>query len=263
MVNTETLQRRVRMLPDGKHVPTFEGSRHTPEAIEKNRAAHVGRRRSEETVRRSSDIWNQVRPFFARRLPNKDIALFTGLKPHQVGNSIYDSKTSLVNRVESLTREEAKERKRKSSSPGQPKRLIDRAPMTEDERNNIALVQKFTVDGLFTDDLSSWEMLKKLYRRYDRNLPESSAVMLRLEIFISARQQAENGDKTLLEMYIGRGEEIDKSWFMSSLREEQRFITEKLHTNSNGIGSAEDGSTQRFFRANNFFRRAGVEWSEG
>lgn len=253
--------RRIRILDDGRHVPTFKGLKHTPQSIGKIRAAHVGKRRPEEDVHRSSDVWNQVRPFYLRGILNKDIAEFTGLKPRQVGNSIYNSKTSLVNRVEPLTPEEAKERNRKSAVRGQAGRFMDSAP-TEDEKKNIALVQKFVGDSLFTNDLSSWEKLKELYSKYGRNLPESSAVMLRLEVFFSARQQAENGDRTLLEMYINRGNEIDKNWFMNSLREEQRFITGKLSTNSNGIGSAGHGSIGSFFRANNFFKSAGVEWSE-
>lgn len=220
-------QRRIRILSDGRHVPTFEGLKHTPETIEKMRAARIGKRKSEEYVHRRSDVWNQVRPFFVRRLRSKDIACFTGLDSQQVKNSIYSSKTSLVNNVEAFTPEEVKERKRKSGA-GQPLRLIDRPPITEDEKNNIELVKKFVADGLFTDDLSYWETLRKLYAKYGRNLPESSAEMLRLEIFVSARQQAENGDRTMLEAYIRRGEEIDKSWFINSLRDEQEFITEKL-----------------------------------
>lgn len=258
----EILPRRIRTLPDGKHVPTFEGLKHTPEAIEKNRASHIDKRRSEETIHRNSDVWNQVMPFYLRGILNKDIARFTGLKNKQVDNALCNSKRSRVNKVESVTPEEIRERKRKSGVRGQAGRFMDSAP-TEDEINNVALVQKFTADGLFTDDLSSWETLKKLYAKNGRNLPESSAEMLRLEVFVAARQQAENGDRTLLELYIRRGEEIDKSWFMNNLREEQRFITEKLHANSNGIGSAEDGSARGFLRADNFFRRAGVEWPEG
>ncbi len=209
-------------------------------------------------------ILDQVKPFFLRGGTVGEISAITGLKPKQIHNAIGRRvKSSKVRRVdESLFSPENIKQRESRAHINKRKRIADRPPMSETERNNIEFARRLHGNSLITEDLQHWDQLNEFYNRHGRPLPESFYDKLRLEIFISARRQAENGDRTLVEMYITQGNEIDKNWFMNSLREEQRFITEKLSTNSNRIGSARDGSTRSFSRALDFFERAGVEWSE-
>ncbi len=71
--------------------------------------------------------------------------------------------------------------------------------------------------------------LEKVYKLFGRQLPDDSTVQLILDVFCKARQQANYGDRAMLEQYIVAGEAVGPDWFDSDMfNDEQKFISDAL-----------------------------------
>ncbi|MEM4736685.1 MAG: helix-turn-helix domain-containing protein [Nitrososphaeria archaeon] len=102
--------------------------------------------------------------------------------------------------------------------------VVQKDNATEDNQENyLRMARSLISQELLSNSLSSWEELHKLYRSYQRSLP-SFVERIILEVFLIARKQAMNMDKSLLESYILTGETVDKEWFETSSFMKNSFL---------------------------------------
>ncbi len=127
------------------------------------------------------------------------------------------------------TKDEERFRKKRAHL-GKPKSSHGRE-YTAEQKKAFVLAKKFLDAGFIGKDTFFWQSLHEMYARQERKLPEDFADKLRLEVFLVARTQVEDGNKKLLNNYIRLGSEVDYDWFGSSLIEEQRFITDTVRKN--------------------------------
>lgn len=98
--------------------------------------------------------------------------------------------------------------------------------------NDLDFVKKLYEAGFVTVDLTNWQELHKLYNQHGRELPQSFADRIRLEVFcIGVRALLEKGREkggVILAEYARLGREVDEEWFKNSLSQEQKFIKDCL-----------------------------------
>lgn len=226
------------------HDPEFEEERRerVRKIIEKNKERAV--------------IRPKVLPLARRRVPVEEIVMITGFDREQVHNAVTKMKLEPDYVVPRSSRQEISEAHRK------------KAPYSSERLHACALVSRFLEMGILTGDLTFWQELQEFYQTSQRPLPEDFADRARLEVFLRARREAEDGNRTLLTTYIDLGEGVDKEWFGSTLTNEQRFITDMVHNQKIGGRNGEivvfqspfnDGA--RYVRAASFFKGAGADWS--
>ncbi len=179
----------------------------------------------EEVLRRST-IWKNVKRLYLRGAINIEIADITGFSYDQVKNAVNNSSKRVDwNRAprEFFTPQVISERKRKA--------MVRRTKISQseldakNERRTIEFARILLNEGLITEDCSDWEMMKELYAKSRRSLPESFAERLRLEFFHKAVSQKRGGDISLLILYKNLGEKVDSDWFEVSLADEEDFIS--------------------------------------
>ena len=214
----------LRMMPEGL---TFAGSHHTQRSKEKIRQALLGRPKPREVVEKRMTTWGLIKPLILRGGVNREVAEVIGFTYRRVKRSVNRRRPDW-NSVPKYTKEQLRERKRKSSTPGQPRKLIDRHPLSEEDQKVNAIASCLVKRGFFTDDLTYHDKLKKLYSQNNRQLPENFAILLCGEYFLAARIEVQRDNKrNMIEEYAKLLQElrgVNQSLCPEPLALEQRFI---------------------------------------
>lgn len=213
-----------RVFSDGRHLPTFKGlhvtERQRQGLIERNKLP-----RPREQVIKQSTVWPKVKPLRERLGLPGEIAEITGFTKQQVRTAIsWNRFRPEWNRIPPLTSEQVAELMSKSGKTKKPRNPEDRELPTQDEKNSLEFARIVFDSGWITEDLKDWRKLNFLYNESKRDLPESFAKRLRLEVFLRAQLNADNGNKELMNKYVEYGLEIDENWF-NELAAEEEFIT--------------------------------------
>jgi len=247
---------------NGRFVPSFLEMHHTPESIDKIKKALTDKPKSREQVRDMSTVWDVVRPLFLRDALPGEIAQISSFTHKQVRNAIYRRRPDWHSIPRELfSKEREKERRKMAAKPGQRKRLVDRAPSSEEQVKNIEFARILLNDGFITDDLSSWNNLNIFFANHSRDLGDDFFYKLILEAFLKARQKADSGDRDLIEKYIVLGKKMDPEWFKSErLTTDRHFILDNIKAEripQNGQIFPDDNG-QRLNDAFGFLRDAGA-----
>lgn len=226
MINLENRPTLIRFA-DGRHIPTNKHLNHTQATKEKMSASLKGRIKTEKQIKEQSIVWERIRFLVDRGLSLTEISNITEpqIEKTRVKRALYKNRKYHVVSEDYFSPEKRKERKQKSRR-GQPKRIADRPPISEDERKSRMFAHELWLAGLFAEGISAWEQLHEMYSKHQRALPTIPAQKLRLELFLKARKELkQEGKKELLDRYVDLGKKVDGRWFDISLAEEEDFIT--------------------------------------
>lgn len=209
---------------DGRHIPTYKGLQQTDKqrriVAERNRG-----RKSREQVDKLSTVWPKVKILRMRLALSSEIAEITGFTKEQVKGVIdKNGARPKWNRIPPLTPEQVVEQKRRAAKAKKPRNPKDRELPTQDEKNSLAFAKIVFDSGLVPEDLRDWLELKFIYSQNKRDFPDNFAKRLRLEVFLRARLNADNGNRELMDKYVEFGLKIDRDWFNDLVAEEE-FIT--------------------------------------
>lgn len=225
----------LKYLDDGSHVPTTKGLFHTQDTKDRIKRIRTGEPRPAEMIARSSIIWNVVRPFILRGGANIEIADVTGLSYEKV--YVASGKNSTrpdCNKIDAKSTGLIQER-RKRAFVYTKKRKKTKGVIPESEKKSIKFANILRRGRLFGDDLTNWNILKGIYKRYGRKLPEDFSDMLRLEVFLSAILSQREGDQSELVRYRNLGSKIDEEWFDRSLSTEENFLSLVIRNKIDGF----------------------------
>lgn len=216
------------MKPEGL---TFAGLHHTQGSKDKVRQALLGRPKPREVVEKRMTTWAMIKPLILRGGVNREVATLTGLTYRQVKKSANRSRPDW-NSIPKYTKEQLKERKRKASAPGQPRKLVNRPSLSEEDQKVNAVAGSLIKRGFFTDNLTYHDKLKELYKRSNRQLPENFAILLCCEYFLAARIEVQRDNKrNMIEEYAKVLQElrgVNQPFCPEILATEQRFIITQL-----------------------------------
>ncbi len=221
MINPKEMP-TIRILPDGRKIPTNKGLVYTEEELTMKSEILKGRPKAKEGVEKRSTVWSIVKPFYARGALVREISEITDLGNIQVENAIKRNKNRPEwSRVEPFTlTNKTNERTARARNLSEDRKGF----MPHYERKSIAFAKEIAKQKLFGEDISSWIELHNL----NKNLPGSFSKRLRLELFLIAIKQAVTGDSSLLEKYNQIGNSVDPKWFAGTLKDEEKFIRIKV-----------------------------------
>lgn len=205
-------------------------------------------RRMTLSNRERAVIASVVIPLALRGATTEEIHKIQGIKPSQINNALTKArrKSSLL---PSPTEEETRRAKRLAHLG---KRMREARKYTQEEENAFVLAKKLISEGVVGYDLSGWRHLHSIYEQAKRDLPDSFAKCLRLEVFLRTQLNANNGNRELMDKYVEWGLEIDTDWF-GELAAEEEFITRT-------VGEKRDKDEiflDEFLRARKEFARTG------
>lgn len=216
------------MKPEGL---TFAGLHHTQESKNKIRKALLGRPKPREVVEKRMTTWAMIKPLILRGGVNREVAEVTGFTYRQVKRSTNRNRPDW-NSIPKYTEEQLRERKRKASAPGQPRKLVYRPPLSEDDQKVNMVASSIVKRGFFTDDLTYHDKLKNLYAQNNRQLPENFAILLCCEYFLAARIEVQRDNKrNMIEEYTRLLQElrgVNQPFCPEILVKEQLFILSLL-----------------------------------
>lgn len=213
---------------NGTHLPSFKG--HTQSESQKKAAkeANQGKSKSEEQLEKQSVVYNQLLPFIKRGLAVWEMQRLTepDLTREQIRNAVYRKTRPSARCVPKEYFVDEKQRRSMGTRGGLKK---NKDQQLSEEKNIIAFIREAITMKLFSQDISTWEELKKLYETNKRNLPESIFDKLRLEIYLKAMTLAENEiNPLILNKYIDLMNRVGFIWPLTRLRGEEEFIKSKI-----------------------------------
>lgn len=216
------------MKPEGL---TFAGLHHTQGSKDKISRVLLGRPKPREVVEKRMTTWAMIKPLILRGGVNREVAEVTGFTYIQVKRAANKSRPDW-NSIPKYTEEQLRERKRKASAPGQPRKLVNRPPFSEEDQKVNAIASSLVKRGFFTNDLTYHEQLKELYKRSNRQLPENFAILLCCEYFLAARIEVQRDNKrNMIEEYakvLQKLRGVNQPFCPAILAEEHRFILQAV-----------------------------------
>lgn len=228
-IETRSISPHSRIFPDGSRMPTFEGMQHTREQRSKMREALLGRPKPQELVIKQSRIYRIILPFLLRDrlITNNELVRWTGLTFNQVKGAVDERNRPAWHAIPAFTQEEQKKRRKRASAPGQPRRLANRKPLPQQEAKNDMFVRLLGQNGFFTNDLTSWNILKELYEDRDMTFSEGSPIRFIYEAFITAVTQKKDGNEGMLDLFNKLRKSMDVNW-SSSLTSDLKLISHSI-----------------------------------
>ncbi len=273
MVSVETssnVSPNLIILPDGRHIPTFRNLQHKESSKSRIKEALSSKgRKPEDYVKSQSPEWQKEKLLFLRGLSIGEVASMMDKTNDQIRRDLYRKRPTGNSLPADFFKtiyggENQTERRRKAAKPGQPKRIADRPPPSEDEAKSIQFAKLMLERGFIEKDISGWEELHAIFKQRGIELPHEFSDKLSLEVFLKAIRKKDEGDKTLLDDYTKIGvEEFGSEWF-DRLNKERRVIRDAVtgrHLNGNGRnGHSVDGQT--IWRAFRELKGMGVQVEE-
>lgn len=203
----------------------------TQQTRDRIRAKKLGQPQTEETKRKISlemgGTGILATPLLLRGGNVEEVMQITGFARGQIEGLITHLRAK--GQMRKPTKEETSKAKQKAHL-GKPTRSHERI-YSINQAYSLLFARGLVAAGLYSDDLSNWNELHRIYAEHERQLPDDFADELRLEAFSYATSQASGGNQNLLTQYCNLGRNIDPDWFSMSLTTEEQFIRDRLPCN--------------------------------
>lgn len=207
---------------------TFEGLKHREDTKQRISKALSGRPKPPEVVKKISSVWEIVRPLILRGGIPIEVESVTDLSRKNINKAAHRRRPEWSSVPPASPQQLKEKRNRAYTIIRERKRSEKSFLLSEDQQKILALAKTLVKEGYFTDDLTNFHRLEKLYKEHKRAIPESFAVRLCCEYFIAARMQVQRDNKRdMIEEYTRLLKDLQgegQSLCPDILVAEQKFI---------------------------------------